>query len=478
MSGNYFMLQEQICDFLGIKSFKRKYPDFVRRPCDVEERRYLRDSGLILEEPHMELGMTALRSDDVMELMAKEYPAKYCEYLSVLDTRHQEDYAVNVSKGYSTVSVEKSKMGEFIKKAIKSVTQYNQTLNQERREERSACMDLQTYTTHFPIGLGCENKQLLRNNSKGLVKKPTGKHPVALVAGQFQDWYVKYTSDEMKYLPVNTVLYGPIVTDTSKLPPLLSTPEEDVEDSCDSECESKSEDCEQDSCSSPSNESDSSCCSSSEENNVVGPPPAPLLMRDDKLKSSKPNAKCKQCGLSCMNKQGVLESLVHCADCDNSCHPSCLELTTEMVDVIRSYPWQCTDCKACVTCEKSTDEENMMFCDKCDRGYHTFCVGLQSIPQGKWVCKLCAQCAVCGTTKPGGEVPSSNKATPGKEVKTTKRRSAVAAAKEAAREAAASSSADSWQHESIRIISPTGQTLSRHNLLCQSCYASRRSKPS
>lgn len=480
MSGNYFMLQEQICDFLAIKSFKRKYPDFIRRPCDVEERRFLKDSGLILEEPHMELGMTALRSDDVMELMAKEYPAKYCEYLSVLDTRHQEDYAVNVSKGYSTVCVEKSKMGDFIKKAIKSVTQYNQTLNSERREERSACMDLQTYTTHYPIGLGNENKQLLRNTSKGLVRKSTGKHPVSLVSGQYQDWYIKYTADELKYLPLNTVLYGPVVTDQSKLPPILSSPEEEssysVSDSSDSEsdCHDKSgeEECGQDSCSSHSSSSSSSGSESEGEDGQekTGLPPTPLLMKDDKIKGLKPHAKCKQCGLSVMNKHGVLENLVHCSDCDNSCHPSCLELTSEMVDVIRSYHWQCSDCKTCLSCEKSTDEANMMFCDKCDRGYHTHCVGLQSIPTGKWVCKLCAQCAVCGSTRPSGPVVEASK------VKTTKRRSAAAAAKEAAKEAAAAaaaSSAESWQHETIR-ISSNGQTLSRHNLLCQPCYASRR----
>ena len=31
----------------------------------------------------------------------------------------------------------------------------------------------------------------------------------------------------------------------------------------------------------------------------------------------------------------------------------------------------------------------MMFCDKCDRGYHTFCVGLKSIPNGPWKCQSC-----------------------------------------------------------------------------------------
>lgn len=34
-------------------------------------------------------------------------------------------------------------------------------------------------------------------------------------------------------------------------------------------------------------------------------------------------------------------------------------------------------------------QDKMMFCDKCDRGYHTFCVGLKSIPNGPWKCQSC-----------------------------------------------------------------------------------------
>jgi hypothetical protein len=31
----------------------------------------------------------------------------------------------------------------------------------------------------------------------------------------------------------------------------------------------------------------------------------------------------------------------------------------------------------------------MMFCDRCDRGYHTYCVGLEAIPDGSWQCSAC-----------------------------------------------------------------------------------------
>lgn len=44
-----FMVQEQISHFLGVKSFKRKYPDLKRRPVDMEERNFLRENALVSE---------------------------------------------------------------------------------------------------------------------------------------------------------------------------------------------------------------------------------------------------------------------------------------------------------------------------------------------------------------------------------------------------------------------------------------------
>lgn len=37
-------------------------------------------------------------------------------------------------------------------------------------------------------------------------------------------------------------------------------------------------------------------------------------------------------------------------------HPSCLELTKDMVAVIKTYPWQCMECKTCVKCMDPHDE--------------------------------------------------------------------------------------------------------------------------
>ena len=47
--GDVYMIQEQICQYLGVKSFKRKYPSLIRRTVDLEERQYLLDRKLVSE---------------------------------------------------------------------------------------------------------------------------------------------------------------------------------------------------------------------------------------------------------------------------------------------------------------------------------------------------------------------------------------------------------------------------------------------
>ena len=47
------------------------------------------------------------------------------------------------------------------------------------------------------------------------------------------------------------------------------------------------------------------------------------------------------------------------------------------------------DCKKCSACEDPHDEDKMMFCDRCDRGFHTYCAGLSEVPSGSFFCKIC-----------------------------------------------------------------------------------------
>jgi len=44
----------------------------------------------------------------------------------------------------------------------------------------------------------------------------------------------------------------------------------------------------------------------------------------------------------------------------------------------------------CFVCADAGDEENLLICDReCGRGAHTYCIGLQMIPEGEWYCRSC-----------------------------------------------------------------------------------------
>mmetsp|Transcript_11250 Transcript_11250/g.12372 ORF Transcript_11250/g.12372 Transcript_11250/m.12372 type:complete len:337 (+) Transcript_11250:1-1011(+) len=47
--------------------------------------------------------------------------------------------------------------------------------------------------------------------------------------------------------------------------------------------------------------------------------------------------------------------------------------------------------KACEKCGSMENEESMLLCDECDKGYHMYCMSpaLDSIPKGDWFCPKC-----------------------------------------------------------------------------------------
>ena len=94
-NAEFNVLQEQICDYLSLKSFKRKYPskcslcstliddffilissDLHRRTVDLHEREYLRSENVV-SESQCDLGLTALKLSDVLNMIANDYPDKY-----------------------------------------------------------------------------------------------------------------------------------------------------------------------------------------------------------------------------------------------------------------------------------------------------------------------------------------------------------------------------------------------------------------
>ena len=50
------------------------------------------------------------------------------------------------------------------------------------------------------------------------------------------------------------------------------------------------------------------------------------------------------------------EELVTCSSCYHQFHPLCLEVNDDMLAIIKTYSWQCIDCKSCTKCSKTHDE--------------------------------------------------------------------------------------------------------------------------
>lgn len=67
-------------------------------------------------------------------------------------------------------------------------------------------------------------------------------------------------------------------------------------------------------------------------------------------------------------KTNMPEDLVSCSDCGRSGHPSCLQFTPNMIISVKRYRWQCIECKYCSICGTSDNDDQLLFCDDCDRG--------------------------------------------------------------------------------------------------------------
>ncbi|XP_022914520.2 uncharacterized protein [Onthophagus taurus] len=191
-SGPY-MIQEQVAQFLGIKSFKRKYPGIQRRPVDMQERDFIRESCLA-SEAMCDMGLTAVASADILDIMYSDFQPKYEEYCKHQRDRHTKDI-INKQKALNlVVSQEKSKH-DLTQQAMQSAASWNLSFNRTRKEDRKACMDLQTFTINYPKG-----------RFKVLDKGKVGSYPIALVPGQYTDHYKEYSPNEIYNLPLNTMM--------------------------------------------------------------------------------------------------------------------------------------------------------------------------------------------------------------------------------------------------------------------------------
>ncbi|WWC71214.1 uncharacterized protein I206_105167 [Kwoniella pini CBS 10737] len=101
---------------------------------------------------------------------------------------------------------------------------------------------------------------------------------------------------------------------------------------------------------------------------------------------------CSFCGGNDnINRKRQAERMASCSLCGRSGHPSCLSMGPRMSQRIMQYDWQCIECKTCEICKVKGDDSRLMFCDTCDRGWHSFCLvpKLAKPPKGSWHCPLC-----------------------------------------------------------------------------------------
>ncbi|CAF0800235.1 unnamed protein product [Brachionus calyciflorus] len=408
-----YVLQEQFSEYLGIKSFKRKYPDVFRRLIEIKEREFLLRKLRVVTEAQCDLGLTALKLNEILDLMADDYPDKYKEFddyfnekrrraiaaaafqaaaLS-LNRRKSEIFDAPKTSNSKTSLNEKDRMKEMIKKAIRSVAAYNSQIQKEKQEERKTFYDLQTMRIQTPqVESKIDSKNLFCNDKKG-------HYPVSLLSGQFQYHYKKYSSDELKYFPVDTVLYAPPIPNRLKYiewkrnlnKPKLPEPVINNIRNKNTEIRLNKLD----------NYVDDEKMDASPVKIETNRQPIRITASAAPTVAKLINTTNQVCHI-CQKTSQINQNSTHvennsimisCSSCPRFSHPDCLELNPDLVDwtCIRSYDWQCMDCKKCSKCKNSNDEEKMMFCDRCDRGFHTYCVDVDQVPTGSWLCKSCTE---------------------------------------------------------------------------------------
>ncbi|XP_078471539.1 uncharacterized protein LOC144733488 [Lampetra planeri] len=134
-------------------------------------------------------------------------------------------------------------------------------------------------------------------------------------------------------------------------------------------------------------------------------PATPVTRRSEDLKAKKgPDGLANPsnyCDLE--NKEtGQPEELVSCSDCGRPAHPSCLEYTSNMITAIKTYRWQCIECKRCNICGADENDDQLLFCNDCDRVYHMYCFSpaMSEYPGKGWSCHLCLDLLKVKASKP------------------------------------------------------------------------------
>ncbi|XP_016976773.1 supporter of activation of yellow protein [Drosophila rhopaloa] len=226
-----FMIQEQVALYLGITSFKRKYPDLPRRAVDMEERNWLQEKGLVSERM-CDLGITAVWASDILDIMYADFYDKYEEYKEYIRQKHLREIEAKQKALGLTVGAGRGLQARD--RAMLSASKWNVYFNKTRKDERLACLDLQTFTMNQPLQRTAPTFTLLQRSITNLVRAAAEaenipappsllpprvydeafRHsdyafPLTVVPDQFSLAYRHFEPAELRAYPLDTALDKP-----------------------------------------------------------------------------------------------------------------------------------------------------------------------------------------------------------------------------------------------------------------------------
>ena len=155
------------------------------------ERNFLRERNLV-SETQADLGLTAVLSRQVLDVLFNDFPDKYEEYLAAQNQKRElaykykptnsklaANFTIGGGAGGQNLVVEKKPFDRRLR-AVKAAAKWNVLFNKERVDERYHCLDLQSFIVHVP------------RRPTVLAEPLHEPYPVALIPGQYSSFVKTY----------------------------------------------------------------------------------------------------------------------------------------------------------------------------------------------------------------------------------------------------------------------------------------------
>jgi hypothetical protein len=100
--------------------------------------------------------------------------------------------------------------------------------------------------------------------------------------------------------------------------------------------------------------------------------------------------------------------MLTCRSCNKKYHRKCVKKWAEFRDLFDWRDWVCGSCRSCEVCRQAGDASKLMFCKRCDEGFHIYCQQppLKHVPKGPYLCPKHTVCHSCNSNVPGSGVSS------------------------------------------------------------------------